>query len=53
MEQRPGLRILSFERQRYERALEEHLGDSVFRQAAGESGRLSPTAAVDEALAAD
>jgi predicted ATPase/class 3 adenylate cyclase len=48
MEKRPGLRILAFERGRYERALEAHLDDPAFRAGAAEG--LDPETAVGEAL---
>ncbi|MFL5972836.1 MAG: hypothetical protein ACJ750_10660 [Gaiellaceae bacterium] len=50
MEQRRGLQILPFERERYERVLVEHLADPEFR-AASEAGRtLAEDGAVREAL---
>jgi hypothetical protein len=53
MEQRRGLRILPFERERYERVLAEHLSDPDFR-AASEAGRtLALDDAVREALSLD
>jgi predicted ATPase len=53
MEQRRGMRMLPFERERYERALAEHVSDPDFR-AALEAGRsLAQDDAVHEALSPD
>ena len=50
MERRRGMRILPFERERYERALAKHLSDPEFR-AASDTGRTLPQDdAVREAL---
>jgi hypothetical protein len=50
MEQRVGVRILSFGRRRYEEALEGHLTDAAFREAAAQGRQLSRHEAVAEAL---
>jgi len=53
MEQQRGMRILPFERERYERVLAEHRSDPEFR-AASEAGRtLAQDDAVHEALSRD
>jgi hypothetical protein len=53
MERQRGMRILPFERERYERVLAAHLADPEFR-AASEAGRtLAQDDAVREALSAD
>jgi hypothetical protein len=50
MEQRRGLQILPFERERYERVLVEHLADPEFSRGLGAGRTLAEDDAVREAL---
>ena len=50
LEQQPGLRILSFERERYERMLEDVARDPGFRSAVADGRKLTQDDAVREAL---
>lgn len=52
-EERLGLRILSFERERYERALDRYAADPAFAAAVAEGRKLSQADAAREALSPD
>jgi predicted ATPase/class 3 adenylate cyclase len=53
MEQRPGLRILAFERERYERAIAGHAANPVFAEALALGRSLPQDDAVRRVLATD
>jgi hypothetical protein len=53
MEQRPGLRILAFERDRYERAIAGHAANPVFAEALALGRSLPQDDAVRRVLATD
>ena len=51
MEERRGMRILPFERERYERTLDPYVSDPAFVAALAEGKELTQADALDEALA--
>ena len=51
MEERRGMRILPFERERYERTLDPYVSDPAFVAALAEGKELTQADALHEALA--